>query len=399
MGVVIRVNGNDSGEGFLIAPAGGRSFPVPIVLSSDDGASLKVTLSLTGRRELAKLSQTEVQLCSDPVELTIEATDASDARGDIDLTVSSENGIEASFNLTSIANPKLNYNGRFQARFATDGDFYYEQRGTRRGWNFALEGEPDFCPPLPDSIADSIDKPVGRVVRFNDAPVAREFVPPIGVTVSNVEGQVGGQAVQFTAGDPVIGRPVNLGPHSYLASNSPFAPNARPAETHNPGAEPIAIFELHVGDHLSGTSAAPEDRPFADGFFPLSDQQLAQLGLPPLAAFNANRKQTLTDAYTALSSADRTGTVEGRNLATRIGHLGGDPSLGIPRLQSTLTVGYGGFERYTGKVDKDLQIDSSASSVLDYFSGFNSLDFEALFYGYHSDEQCGHVLGSVAASS
>jgi len=48
MAVIINVNGNRSGEGFLIAPVGGKTFPVPVGLSTNDGTSIDVSLQITG---------------------------------------------------------------------------------------------------------------------------------------------------------------------------------------------------------------------------------------------------------------------------------------------------------------------------------------------------------------
>jgi len=116
------------------------------------------------------------------------------------------------------------FGGRFQARFETDG-FYNNPRGTSAGWNFAQEGEPDFVPA--DSVATAIDKPVGRVDNFNNPVVpVRPHVAPIGVKVTAIKGTAGAASMEFTKGDPIIGLPVNLGPHTYLAPNvsQKFAP-------------------------------------------------------------------------------------------------------------------------------------------------------------------------------
>src|SRR5207248_2430911 len=40
MAIVITINGNNSGEGFLIAPVGGATFPAPLGLRTDDGSSV-----------------------------------------------------------------------------------------------------------------------------------------------------------------------------------------------------------------------------------------------------------------------------------------------------------------------------------------------------------------------
>ena len=121
---------------------------------------------------------------------------------------------------------------------------------------WALEGEPDFVPQ--DSVPDRIENPVGRVIRFHAPAVDRPFVPPIGVTVKAVIGLVGETEETFTLGDPIIGMPIALGPHSYFASNQPVSQADRdagrlPEEQHDDGFQPIANFELHIAEAFLGS--------------------------------------------------------------------------------------------------------------------------------------------------
>ena len=104
------------------------------------------------------------------------ATSASSFRNDTILEALVDGKSQATFNLTAITSPQIWFKGRFQVRFATDNDFYNEKRGTESGWNFALEGEPDFVPD--DSVPTDINKPVGREVRFNNSVPLRTHVPP-----------------------------------------------------------------------------------------------------------------------------------------------------------------------------------------------------------------------------
>ncbi len=83
-------------------------------------------------------------------------------------------------------------------------------------------------------------------------------------------------------------------------------------------------------------------------------------------------------------------------MATRIAHLGGDQATGIAPLVGTLPVGWIGKEEYRGLVNDSLIFQSFNSSVLNYFAGFNSLNFFARMFNYHSDEQCGQVHGEVS---
>jgi hypothetical protein len=396
MAMIITINGNNSGEGFLIAPVGGTPFTAPLGLRTDDGSSVAATLQVAAGGAGVVIDQTALTIT--PVEqfTHLHATSASSTRNDTLLQVAVGGVVQASFRLTAISNPQLWFKGRFQARFATDGDFYNEKRGTPNGWNFALEGEPDFVPD--DSVPTDIDKPVGREVRFNNPVQLRPHVPPIGVHVSSVKGELGIHTEEFTVGDPLIGQQVDLGPHTYLASNDPINPDdPPPAETHPAGFEAMAIFEFHIANALSGKSKAPGDRPFAGGFPLLSAAERTQYGIVDLAQFTKDRKAVLLKDYNALTPADRTGTVAGRNLATRIGHLGGDSAAGIAPLAGTLSRGYAGKEEYVGILNDSLVFQPFESSVLRYLAGFDSLMFFARLFNYHSDEQCGQVHGHIGS--
>jgi hypothetical protein len=394
MAVIINVNGNRSGEGFLIAPVGGKTFPVPVGLSTNDGTSIDVSLQVTGGANVV-FDQTDITITPVETFVNIHATSASNSINDTILQVMVGGVVNASFNLTAITSPQIWFKGRFQARFATDGDFYNEKRGTSAGWNFALEGEPDFVPT--DSVPTNINKPVGREVRLNNPVPLRTHVAPIGVSVSSIKGKAGTNTEEFTIGDPIIGQQVDLGPHTYLASNDPRNPlDPPPAEMSQAGLERMAIFEFHIANALSGKAHTPNDRPIADGIFALTPQELTQYEIIDQSTFDDARRNTLLDDYKALSTADRTGTVAGRNLATRIAHLGGDQATGIASLAGTLLVGWAGKEEYRGLINDSLTFQSFESSVLSCFAGFNSLNFFARMFNYHSDEQCGQVHGAVS---
>ena len=395
MSIVLTLNGITTNQGFLIAPSGAKTFPATLGLRTSDGAATAVNLKIAPGGAAVSLANTHLTLSKTEQKVEIHATSASHAQDDTVLQVEAAGKVAASLKLTAITNPHIGFGGRFQARFATDGDFYNEPRGTSAGWNFALEAEPDFVPA--DNVATSIDKPVGRVVHFNDPPVPlRSHVAPIGVKVTAIKGTVGGKTVQFTIGDPIIGLPVNLGPNTYLAANDPQNPaDPPPAETYGPGLEPMAIFEVHVGNILSGKPHTAADRPFATGLFGLTAQEIAKYGIIPLATFNSNRKKLLLADYLALPAADRTGTPAGRNLATRIAHLGGDAAHGIASQQGTLPQGYTGKEIYKGLVNDSLTVQPDSSPVANYYKGSTSWSFVCELLNYHSDEQCGRVDGTL----
>lgn len=402
MTIIISVNGNQSGEGFLIAPFETKTFQVPLGLSTDNGTSVNATLRVAIGGAGVAFEQTNISITPIGKFVSIYATSASSYRNDTVLEVLIDGMLQASFNLTVITSPQIWFKGRFQARFATESDFYNEKRGTTRGWNFALEGEPDFVPD--DSVPTDIYKSVGREVIFNN-PISplRTHVPPIGVSVSSIKGRVGTNREEFFLGDPIIGQQVDLGPHTYLASNQPVNPSdPPPAEIHPPTFERMALFEFQIANAFSGKSRNASDRPVANGIRPLTEEEQIQYGIIfvpgpiPSATFDKVRRDTLLMDYRVLSQADRTLTVEGRNLATRMAHLGGETIEGIVPLTRTLQWGWKGKQEFIGSINDSLTFQLFESSVLSYFAGFNSLYFFARMFNYHSDEQCGQVHGYIS---
>lgn len=395
MAITIKVNGNSGNEGFLLAPSGGKEFAMPVALKSTDQTTVNATLVVVAPAGVTvKLSNTNVSIGPAGTSVKITAKTPSKSAGDIKLQVKVGKSIKASCTLTSIKNARIRLTGRFQARFATDGDFFNEQRGTTAGWTWALEGEPDFCPAT-NNIPTQPGMAVGRVVRFQNAVAPRPHVAPIGVQVTAVEGDVGTKTVSFNAGDPIIGELVNLGPNTYLAANEPIPPGPQPFETYDPGFEPMENFEIHIGTKFSGKPANLTERPKANGFFQLSTAEKTRYGVVPLSTFTTQRKNVLLTDYHNLSPADRTGTVAGRNLATRIGHLGGSPPDSIPATQATLSGGWSGKETYNGTVNSDIQITPGSSRVMSYFQGFQSFLFSGTLLNFHSDELCGQFDGTL----
>jgi hypothetical protein len=397
MAIIITVNGSKGPEGFLVAPSGTHEFPVAVGLKTDNGTTVQATLGITASPGVnVQLSQTSVTIGPTQKSVKIVAKSASKKAGDIKLAVKVGAAIKATFTLTALPQPRLRFTGRFQARFATDGDFFNEPRGTSAGWTWALEGEPDFVPPA-NNVPTQPGMAVGRVVRFQNAVAPRPRVDPIGVKVTAVEADIGGKTVSFTSGDPVIGQQVSLGPNTYLAANEPIPAGPQPFETYNPGFEPIENFELHIGSSFSGQPAALSDRPKANGFFALTAAQLTQYGIVPLNTFSSQRKTALLNDYHQLSPSDRTGTAAGRNLATRISHLGGSAPDNIPASQATLPFGWGGQETYNGILNSAIQITPGKSAVLAYFKFFTQFRYSGMFFNFHSDELCGRMDGTLAA--
>jgi len=426
MGIVIRVNGNSAGDSFLVAPDGGRVFSVSLNLSTDNGSTVNVTVDATPNGAGIVLPVGSVSVGPGGTDFPIHATLVSNTRQDTVINVHS--GGVTTFSLTSIRNPQIGFRGRFEARFATDGDYYNNPRGSDGtgtasggspgfsnvvdgqpagpGWTWALEGEPDFVPagPVANSVPNPIDKPVGRVVRYNNPVALRQFAAPVATTVNQISGSTLSGTEVFTAGDPVIGATVNLGPSTYLAANDPQKPgDPTPTETNIEGFEPMALFECHIDGFFSGKSAKLVDRPAAGGF--TSPLDAAEKAIPQfirpstgvattffdLPTFEGDRLTQLQNAYNALSPANQTGTVAGRNLKTRIDHL-------TPN-STTLAPGYDGKEEYTGQVNDSIVFQPNTSSVIAYFADFSSYTFFAKMFTFHSDELDGYVHGSLTVNA
>lgn len=395
MAISIKVNGNPGNQGFLLAPSGTQTFPMPVALKTTDGTTVNATLVVVAPAGVTvNLSQTSTTIGPTTKTVKITAKSPSKKVGDIKLQVKVGAKVRAECVLTAITRARVRFGGRFQARFATDNDFFNEPRGTAAGWMFALEGEPDFVPST-NNVPTQPGMAVGRVVRFQNPVSLRPHVAPIGVKITAVEGAVGNKTVSFTAGDPIIGQVCNLGPNTYLASNEPIPPGAQPFENYPPGLEPMENFEFHIGTSFSGTSATLNDRPKANGFFQLTPAELTKYGIVSLNTFDSQRKTLLLTDYHNLSPAARTGTPAGRNLATRIGHLGGSAPDGIPATNGTLTFGWSGQETYNGNVNSAIQITPGKSVVMAYFKTFAAFRFSGMLLNFHSDEQCGHVDGTL----
>jgi len=392
MSITVTLNGTPCEGAFLIAPDQNRTFPARLGLSTDDGSTVNASLKVLPGGAAIELETTEVTIGPAETFVGLHATSPSGRRGDTVLQVLVNGAVQSSCAFTAITNLKVWFKGRFQARFATDDDPYNEPRG-RDGWTFALEGESDFVPA--DSLADRIDKPVGREIRFHNPVDPRPEVPSIGVTVTSITGKLAnGKDEEFTAGDPLLGQPVNLGPSSYFAGNTLPPQNVDgteilPKETNDPGKEPIALFEFHIGSQFSGKSLRPQDRPIAPGFQRMTGDQLRRFGILTLEDFNTKRKSKLQERLGNMPPADQTGTVEGRNLQTRINWLEGG---------GTLSVAWIARQWLTGKINDAIQVDPQNSAVLEFLQGFNSFWFSTAFYNFHADELCGQVLGYITST-
>lgn len=417
--------------GVLISPQGKRVFPASLRLKSTSGDTVQVKLAVSDAGAGISLERTDVVVDAVGAEVRIHALSVSGRRNDVTINAFVDGILEGSIGITCVERPRLLFEGRFEVRFATGSGAYNHPRGnpdgTGSGWMWALEGEPDFVPA--DSVPDRIEKPVGRVIRFHHPVAPRVHVSPIGVFCKAIHGNTTSGLEIFSSGDPVIGMPVNMGPNTYFASNQPVSAADRaagmlPEEQHDDGFQPLALFELHVGDWFSGSSKtgpfvpgtvesnnprSPDSRPRGQGLEPLTSGEIAAFPFPSIEEFSETRLAKLLFDFSALKALGQTGTVEFRNLRTRIGHLLPDVNtvlrsqviadhsdVGIRVLSGNAPFAYGQFrEVYRGMIDQAISVNNSESPFLSYLGGFSAIHFLGVFFNFHTDEACAHVYGAL----
>lgn len=434
--IVIQVNGSGVSDAFLVAPDGDVTFAVPLSISTSDGSTVTATIDATPNGAgINTLPGGNVTISPKPTVIQIFATAASGARGDTIINVHSGGGT-TSFKLTAISNPQIWFKGRFEVRFATDNDWYNDPKGTwgainegvnplsfgsqGPGYTFWLEGEPLFTPQgvdshgVPLSVPTTTDKPVGRVLRFNNPVAPRSHVAAVVTVVDGIRGALSNSAlVYFTNGDPVIGAAVNVGPNTYLAQNwEPMPGDPMPAESQAGGAtfEPMALFEFHIAGFFDGKPASDSDRPKSTGFQGAVDDPSAPIGtvsaIPSFANFVNQRLMDLQNEYAALPAADipsldgsgrvitSSGSMNGRNLKRRIDFMTG--ANGRPQ---SYQAAWDGQEEYeNGQVNNSISVTPGNSPVMSYFAGYTSFGYYNKLHGFHSDELCGYVYGSLTAN-
>ncbi|MBG0568416.1 Ig-like domain repeat protein [Actinoplanes aureus] len=425
--VLISLAGNAAGDGFLIAPAG-STYPAELRLWTDAG-SASVTLQASPNPAGLVFSQTTVTVSTTPSTVLVHATLQSAARQDTIIEVRDGATVVATFAVTSIKHPAVHFRGRFEARFGTDGGAYNRNpmytatndAAVPPGWTWGLEGEPGFVPAI-GSVPENLETPVGRVVRLNNPVALRSHAEAVVTTVDAIAGITTGGPERFTAGDPLIGEPVDFGSDTYLAGNNPQNPaDPQPEEIWSAALEPMGLFLLRLGNRFSGGSSlgpfvskattinqhtrTPDDRPIANGLVAVPPGEMAAFGLPSLVTWSETRIDQLLADYSVLPAGD---SADRRNLKRRIGHL--LASVSPPKRTAvlnanpgqftvragTLTGGWAQKEIYTGKVNANLSFAPAGSAMVQYLSEFSSLLFQWHPFGFHSDELCGHHWGTVA---
>jgi Bacterial Ig-like domain (group 3)/Repulsive guidance molecule (RGM) C-terminus len=465
MAVLMSLGGNSAGDGFLVAPLG-TTYDAEITLKTDTGTATVTLQASPNPANLVFSTTGPISLSTTPKVVTVHALLQSATRGDTTIQVLEGTTVVVSFKITSIKHPVVNFNGRFQARFATDSDLPYinpiytdtashsatdDVVPLSQGYTFGLEGEPNFVP-VTGTVPTKLDMTgVGRNVRLNNPVALRSQAPLVASAVDSISGETTTGTETFTAGDPLIGQPVNFGPDTYMAGNTDdvftVPGNPAPEEYWHGGSEPLALFEIYIGAafsppaiYFTGASQigpfthkataynqrtrTPDSRPTAT-FYSLPDPSLppgvgdlAAIGLPTdLNTFATNRINNLLVEYAALPSGP---SLQRRNLVRRISHLLGslDPfnpttPTEIMNVQAKAVApdvfsvrtgqgnnDYAALEQYTGKVDTALHAwpggSPGASSVVAYLTQFFSFDFEWDPFAFSADELCGYHTGTLS---
>ena len=424
MAVLMSLGGNAAGDGFLIAPLG-TTYDAEIALWTDGGTgTVSVTLQASpDPTNLVFSTAGPISISTfPPTVVTVHALLQSSSRGDTTIQVLDGTTVVASFKVTSIKHPQVNFSGRFETRFSTDDDYPYFNPiyqpppapdqvlplDGSLGRTFGLEGEPDFVPgstraaPIVPTRLDLTG--MGRNVRLNNPLALRSHAALVVSTVASISGQTTTGTETFLAGDPLIGQPVNFGPDTYMASNSndssPTSGIPTPEETWAGGSEPLALFEINIGTAFSppaiyfeGASQVgpytgktgvntptrtPDSRPFATYNPAAPAAYYTAFGIPlSLQTFVDTRINALLVDYAALPSGP---SLQRRNLVRRIGHLLGCLAFSFPSdpLITSVppkAVGTDVFsqrvgsdpgdwlatEQYTGKVDTALHASAGVS--------------------------------------
>jgi hypothetical protein len=266
------LGGNSAGDGFLVAPLG-ANYEAEIALWTDSGTAT-VTLQAASPNPANLVFSTAVPIIISNVPTvvaTVHALKQSGSRGDTTIQVLDGGmAVVASFNVTSINHIVVNFNGRFEARFATDGALPYGNPiyqpppapdmviplGQTGGRTFGLEGEPNFVP-ITGTVPTKLDMTgVGRNVHLNNPVALRSHAAHVVSTVVSISGDTATTTGEtFLTGDPLIHQPVNFGPDTYMASNnngtdtpgSPIPGSPTPEECWSAGTEPMGLFEIQIG--------------------------------------------------------------------------------------------------------------------------------------------------------
>jgi hypothetical protein len=245
---------------------------------------------------------------------------------------------------SSVQNATVGFDGIFQCRLSTNSDPSDEPRG-HDGWTFAYENEPDL----------------DKIIRFNNPLVPRSFSDRVGVSIKYIN--INGNQIN----DPMLGQMINLNEKSYFDGRR-----------NRPGTEPIANFEIHVGNNVNYIFGQSNKPPAGTGIREISPAAKALLGLETEEKFGDLKNKRIEQLQ---SSAN---TVEQKRLENI------DQSLTYYFMTRVVS--------YSCNIDKNLILDPKDSSFIKTLKEKDIKDthFNADFYSFDGDALVGKVAGSIS---
>jgi hypothetical protein len=391
----IHLNGAPSGAGFVIVSSPEQPLPATLSLRTTDGSEGDVECR-PGAESGAKLSisPSTAHVSGMPVVVQTLASTPSAGQNDTTIEVVQGGNVLAQFALTALERPLVRFRGRFQCRLATDLDDWFHPWGVDSSFSMYAVQSADVLPPN----APPDEPPLDRIIRFQDIVAQRPFCDPIGVAVTQIEAEVAGTPLVYTAGDPIIGLPVRLGPDcKFDARNETYAPN---------GFEPISDFRLSIEPVFAGRSAPgaprlpgqdrPTTAPYGDGFLVLDELDSwvpSDFGYEE-ATWAEHAQVHVEGKLNKLKTEPLAGPRDVRINARRVQeHEDSRPGHGMGAMRFAMER----IERYTGLIDRDLLFAPHADGVLAYLSSLPAIQFVGEFFDFDSDCQCGTVTGTLGA--
>ncbi|MCD6029611.1 MAG: hypothetical protein K0S78_1785 [Thermomicrobiales bacterium] len=385
----LQVNGAASGEGFVIVSSDAVPLPATLTLRTTDGSEGDVTLRpAAGSAATLSLSPETIHVSGEPATVQIRATSPSGAQNDTTIEVVQGDQVLAQYALTAVTSPRVRFRGRFQVRLASREDPYNHHWGTdASGFRmYAVQG-PNVLDPAQPSDEPELD----RIIRFQVAVARRPYCRPIGVAVTAIEADVGGSAISFAAGDPLIGEPVRLGPNCKIEEqDGSFAMEGR---------APIGDFRLEVGSVFAGASepATPDGQPVSNA--PRA-KGIVNLSLPnppyvpadfgyPEATWIEHANAFVTAKQAQLEADEPTDPRAERIRARRLQeHQDSAASIAFPMRF---------MQNYTGEMDRELTFGPDPVGALAYLATLDEVQFSGDFLDFDTDCQSGAVTGTLGA--
>jgi hypothetical protein len=160
MAVLMSLGGNSAGDGFLVAPLG-TNYDAELALQTDAGTATVTLQASPNPANLVFSTTGSISLSTTPTVVKVHAQLQSASRGDTTIQVLEGTTVVASFKVTSIKDPVVNFQRAVPSAIATDSDLPYinpiytdtaTQSATNdvvplsQGWTFGLEGSRISCP-------------------------------------------------------------------------------------------------------------------------------------------------------------------------------------------------------------------------------------------------------------